>query len=221
MVAIPTLSRFSSTQDAPGTESFPPLPGYEHINRYWDRVNECRAAKILPGEYYVTLRGELVTTVLGSCVAACIRDRKLGLGGMNHFMLPHSEQLENWGIISSAARYGSYAMEVLINDILKHGGRRENLEVKLFGGGQVLKHKTSVGQRNIAFVREYIAAEGLSLVSEDLGGEFPRKVNYFPQTGLARVKKLKTLQNDTLLKRESSYLTTLESAPVKQDIELF
>lgn len=221
MVALRNPGRYPTTGAYGATEQLPVLPGYEHVNRYWDPVNECHTAKILPGEYYVTLRGEMITTVLGSCVSACIRDRRLGVGGMNHFMLPHSEQVDDWSIISSAARYGSYAMEVLINDILKNGGRREYLEVKLFGGGQVLTHKTNVGQRNIAFVRDYIASEGLQLVSEDLGGEYPRKVIYFPHTGVARVKKLKTLKNDTVMRRESSYLTTLESAPVKKDIELF
>ncbi len=187
-----------------------PLPGYDHVNRYWDHQNHCFAAKILPGEYYVTIRGEMITTVLGSCVSACIRDKKLGLGGMNHFMLPHSDQLTSWDMSSQAARYGSYAMEVLINDILKNGGRRENLEVKLFGGGRVLNINSNVGNKNIDFVREYIHAEGLTTLVEDLGDIYPRKVIYFPDSGRARVKKLRTMHNDTILTREKSYITNLE-----------
>lgn len=197
------------------------LPGYEHINRYWDRINERYAAKILPGEYYVTLRGELVTTVLGSCIAACIRDRKLGIGGMNHFMLPHSAHQDSWGGSASAARYGSYAMEVLINDIMKNGGRRENLEIKLFGGGQVLAQKTSVGTKNIRFVREYIGTEGLHITSEDLGGIYPRKVIFYPDSGRVQMKKLRTLANQTILEREDNYQHSLDEKPVTQTVELF
>lgn len=197
------------------------LPGYEHINRYWDRTNERYVAKILPGEYYVTLQGEMVTTVLGSCVSACIRDRKLGVGGMNHFMLPHSSRPTEWGSASSAARYGSYAMEVLINDILKNGGRRDNLEVKLFGGGQVLAQPTSVGKKNIAFVREYIESEGLRVISEDLGGKHPRKVLFYPDSGRAQIKKLRVQHNDTIVQREDRYQSSIEEKPATQTVELF
>lgn len=197
------------------------LPGYEHINRYWDRIHNCHAAKILPGEYYVTLFGELVTTVLGSCVSACVRDRILGIGGMNHFMLPHSNRVDAWGGSSAAARYGSYAMESLINDILKNGGRRENLEVKIFGGGQVLAHMTDVGSQNIAFVRGYIKVEGLELMAEDVGGPHPRKVVYFPDTGRVRIKKLRSMHNDTIVRRETQYKTQLDQAPVLGEVELF
>ncbi len=206
---------------AGGGGSPPVLPGYEHINRYWDRVHGCHAAKLLPGEYYVTLTGELLTTVLGSCVSACVRDRKLGVGGMNHFMLPHSAHVDGWGGNSAAARYGSYAMETLINEILKNGGRRENLEVKVFGGGQVLAQMTDVGARNIAFVREYIGVERLDLVAEDLGGPYPRKVVYFPHTGRVRIKKLRAMHNDTIVRRETRYMAQLDQEPVQGEVELF
>lgn len=197
------------------------LPGYEHINRYWDRLHECHAAKILPGEYYVTLCGEMITTVLGSCVSACVRDRKLGIGGMNHFMLPHSDRYGTWNSGSSAARYGGYAMETLINDVLKNGGSRENLEVKIFGGGQVLANMTDIGARNISFVKDYIRIENLQLMAEDLGGTYPRKVIYFPDSGRVRVKTLRTLHNDTIIRRESSYLVSLTEQPVQGEVELF
>lgn len=118
-----------------------PLSGFEGIQRYWDRERQMPAAKILPGEYYVSNQNELITTVLGSCVSACIRDPVAGIGGMNHFMLPNSER-GNWNgkhsIASNATRYGNFAMEHMINDILKHGGERGNLEVKVFGGGKSL-----------------------------------------------------------------------------------
>ena len=197
------------------------LKGFEHINRYWDQSHESVAAKILPGQYYVTISDELITTVLGSCVSACIRDRKLGIGGMNHFMLPSKSGDVDFGKAGEAERYGNYAMEHMINDILKNGGRRENLEVKLFGGGKVLATETDVGFKNIEFIRKYVLTENLSVVSEDLGDVYPRKVIFFPASGKAMVKKLMTVHNRTLYDRERKYMDDLTKGPVKGDIELF
>src|SRR3954470_4591854 len=112
-------------------------------NVYYDRTFDCDAAKILPGEYYYTGKDMLIVTVLGSCVSACIRDRVSGIGGMNHFMLPDGGDASN-PLISASARYGTYAMEVLINELLKSGARRENLEAKVFGGGNVLRGLTAL-----------------------------------------------------------------------------
>ena len=125
-------------------------------NVYYDRTFDCEAAKILPGEYYFTNKDMLIVTVLGSCVSACIRDRVTGLGGMNHFMLPDGGG-DAGSPVSASARYGTYAMEILINDLLKAGARRENLEAKVFGGGAVLKGFTAinVGERNAAFVLQF------------------------------------------------------------------
>ncbi len=196
----------------------PPLPEFAHINRYWDKTRNMPAAKIKPGELYVTLRDELVTTVLGSCVSACIRDRKLGIGGMNHFMLPDGG-LEGAG---DAARYGVFAMESLINAILKHGGRRERLEVKLFGGGRIMGSNASdVGRRNVEFARCFVRTEGFQIAAEDLGGDHPRKIVYFPASGRVLVKKLQALHNDTLADRERRYVHELQQKPVAGDIELF
>ena len=165
------------------------LKGFEGINRYWDRENGLFTAKILPGEFYVTGQKEMVTTVLGSCVAACIRDVRTGIGGMNHFMLPITKELHHgWDDVSRSTRYGNYAMEHLINEILKHGGQRSYLEVKIFGGGRILSQHTDIGASNIDFVRHYIRSEGLKLAAEDVGDIYPRKVNYFPDLGLVRVK---------------------------------
>lgn len=202
----------------------PALPDFHHINRYWDRTNDTYAAKILPGEYYVTNHEELITTVLGSCVSACIRDRLFGIGGMNHFMLPITHEGvvgSNQDIISTATRYGNYAMEHLINTILSHGGHRKNLEVKIVGGGKIMSNMTDVGEKNIEFVRDYLHMEGLNIVSEDMGDIYPRKVIYFPQTGAVRVKKLKSLHNDTVARREEEYMHNIEEKPVESDIELF
>lgn len=194
------------------------LRGFDKINRYWDKTRGVWGAKILPGEFYVTMHDELISTVLGSCISACIRDKKLGLGGMNHFMLPASSDDSSWG---AANRFGNFAMENLINEILKNGGKRENLEVKLFGGGKILQNMTDVGSRNIQFAQEYIKTEGISVVTEDVGDVFPRKVIYFPATGKALVKRLKSLHNDTVVIRERDYMNDIDQKPSQDDIELF
>jgi len=206
---------------SPGTDSPSLLPGYQHINRYWDRNFNCHAAKLLPGEYYVTDQGEMITTVLGSCVSACIRDTRFGIGGMNHFMLPHSDYTRAEDLITSGARYGSYAMERLINEIIKHGGSRKRLEVKLFGGGQVMSHMTDVGARNIDFVREYLRTERLPVVAEDLGNRYPRRVVFFPADGAVKVKRLQRLKNDTIIRREDEYRAAINRQEVESDVELF
>jgi len=201
------------------------LRGFHDINRYWDKTHTTFAAKILPGEYYVTTNNEAIVTVLGSCVSACIRDKVFGIGGMNHFMLPVNKNMTDAEVasLSNAGRYGNFAMEKMINDILKHGGTRENLEVKIFGGGRVLQNMQSldVGNRNISFVREYIDTEKLLLVGEDVGDVFPRKVIYFPLTGKVRVKKLRQMHNNTIIEREKDYMSTLDVKPAESDIELF
>ncbi len=203
----------------------PTLPGFEHVRRSWNNNYQSYAARILPGEYYVTKNDEGVYTTLGSCISACIRDRVLGIGGMNHFMLPSTETAEadTWKASSqsSATRYGNYAMEHLINEIMRNGGKRQNLEVKIFGGGRILENMTDVGERNIAFVRDYLALEGLQVVSEDVGSIYPRMVVYFPQSGRARVKRLRSLHNNTIVNQEISYIDTLKAKPVSGEIELF
>jgi len=203
----------------------PSIDGFEHINRYIDRNHGLIAAKILPGEYYVTRENELITTVLGSCVAACIRDKESGLGGMNHFMLPITsvEKLKqgNEAVVGNATRYGNFAMEHLINTILSNGGKRKNLEVKLFGGGRIIPTLTDVGIKNIDFVLEYVDTEGLALLSQDLGDIYPRKIIYFPKTGKVAMKKIQHLHNDVIIQRERQYFNDIKNAPVEGDVELF
>ncbi len=196
----------------------------EHFatNVYYDRTFDCDAAKILPGEYYFTCKDMMIVTVLGSCVSACIRDRVTGIGGMNHFMLPDGGG-EADSPVSASMRYGTYAMEVLINDLLKAGARRENLEAKVFGGGNVLRGfvAINVGERNAQFVRDYLRAENIRMVAEDLNDIYPRKVYFFPRTGKVLVKKLRQLNNNTLVNREQDYASRLQTTPVVGDIELF
>jgi len=190
-------------------------------NVYYDRIFDRDAAKILPGEYYFTCKDMLIVTVLGSCVAACIRDRITGIGGMNHFMLPSSGDLDS--PVSASMRYGTYAMEILINELLKSGARRENLEAKVFGGGNVLAGFTSmnVGERNAQFVRAYLQAENIHMAAEDLNDIHPRKVYFFPRSGKVLVKKLKQLNNNTLVNREQDYANRLENNRMSGAIELF
>lgn len=199
------------------------LPGFEHIRRNWNDTYGTYAARLLPGEYYVTVNDEGVYTTLGSCISACIRDRVSGVGGMNHFMLPASADADGWKStsLSAATRYGNFAMEHLINDILKNGGKRHNLEVKLFGGGRIMVNMSDVGKRNIDFARDYLATEGLRVVAEDVGEVFPRMVVFFPSTGKVKVKRLRALHNNVILEEESRYISTVESKPIGGDVELF
>ncbi len=199
------------------------IPGFEHIKRSWHDAHEAFAARLNPGEYYVTKNEEAIYTTLGSCISACIRDRVTGVGGMNHFMLPASVGEGGWKAagLGSSTRYGNFAMEHLINEIMKNGGSRKNLEVKLFGGGRIIANMTDVGLRNIEFARDYVATEGLLVTSEDVGDVYPRMVVYFPSTGKVRVKRLRSLHNNTIAEQESKYLHTIEDKPVGGDIELF
>lgn len=196
----------------------------EHFatNVYFDRTFDCDAAKILPGEFYFTGKDMLIVTVLGSCVSACIRDRVSGVGGMNHFMLPDGGgDVDN--PVSASMRYGTYAMEVLINELLKAGAKRENMEAKVFGGGNVLRGFTAinVGQRNAQFVLDYLRTERMRVIAEDLNDIYPRKVYFFPKTGKVLVKKLKVEHNDTLKKREQDYASRLKTTSVGGEVDLF
>ena len=207
------------------------LPEFSHINRYYDPKQEAYAAKILPGEFYVSQHGEMIVTVLGSCVAACIRDGQIGVGGMNHFMLPLNRSEEDArtlspqqirDAVSDSARYGNWAMEYLINCILKCGGQKQNLEVKLFGGGKVLEaiQTIDVGKDNIDFVKKYLETEGLNLVASDLGSDCPRKVLYFSDTGAVKIKRMRTMTNTTVAEREVSYVKNLDGSKAG-DIDIF
>lgn len=194
----------------------------EHLatNRYFDRNFQTDAIKVLPGEYFVSRSDEVLVTVLGSCVSACIRDLDSGVGGMNHFMLPDEGGRE---MVSASARYGTYAMEVLINHLLKVGGRRSRLEAKVFGGGAVLEalSSSSVGVRNAEFVLSYLKMEKIPVVAKDLLDSYPRKIYFFPKSGRVMVKKLHRVHNDTLFVRERDYRARLQAEKVEGDVELF
>jgi chemotaxis protein CheD len=203
----------------------PAVPGFEGIHRYWNPATAVWTAKILPGEYYVTREAEAVNTVLGSCISACLRDPETGVGGMNHFMLPEDNESGSgsWNAADGGAstRYGSYAMERLINELLKLGARRERLEVKLFGGGRILPSMTDVGLRNIAFAKSFLKLEGLTIAAQDLGDVFPRRVLYFPQSGRVLLKHLRAVESTVIAQSERNYRHTLGVESNGNDVELF
>ena len=197
------------------------LPGFDSIRRYRDQGGQV-VAKLLPGDYYVTCEEEVLDTVLGSCVSACIRNPRLRIGGMNHFMLPRpsGQGGDTWDSIAGrATRYGSASMETLINRILSAGGTRAELEVKIFGGGRVLSYLWDTSQHNVIFVRDYLKQEGLRVTSEDVGCDYPRHVQYFPMTGRVRVRNL-TSRAD-IVTQEQQFLKRIEKAPVAGEIDLF
>jgi chemotaxis protein CheD len=201
------------------------VPGFEAIASNWDNRLHCWMARILPGEFYITGADEGITTVLGSCISACIRDPAMQVGGMNHFMLPEdtTQGKSAWLDANAglATRYGSFAMESLINGLLKLGARRERLEVKLFGGGHVLKAAIEVGDRNIEFARQWLRTEGLRISAEDVGGEVPRRVVYIPSTGKVQVKHLRATDSGDIARREQQHLQSFAKRPVTNDVELF
>ncbi len=206
------------------TSSIPQAPaGFEHLRRFWDPAHDCMTVKLLPGEFYVSAQEEMISTVLGSCVSACIHDVQRGLGGMNHFMLPEPlGERDNWSsTVGRAARYGTDAMEQLINAILNAGGRRADMRVKVFGGGRVLAQMSDIGVRNIEFVQRYIATENLILVASDLGDVYPRQVQFFPHSGRARVRLLRRSDDLRLVADEHGYLKRLANDPIKGEVELF
>jgi chemotaxis protein CheD len=173
-------------------------------NLYFDNHFNRPGVKLLPNEFYTTREDMVLVTVLGSCVAACIHDRTAGIGGMNHFMLPDDGEPAQGA--SESMRYGAYAMEVLINELIKMGGRRERFEAKVFGGGAVLAGMTTIniGDRNAEFVRRYLALEKIRIAAEDLQGAHPRKVAFMPATGQAMVKKLRLTQEPGVAEQEAA-----------------
>ncbi|MFO0775882.1 MAG: chemoreceptor glutamine deamidase CheD [Nitrospiraceae bacterium] len=196
---------------------------FTHIRRMRDPRFTEEIAAILPGEYFVTKDSMIIYTVLGSCVSACIRDPIAKVGGMNHFMLPapkdHSS--DSWG--GESTRYGSFAMEQLINDILKRGGLKHRLEIKLFGGGKIYDGALDVGANNAKWVMDFMKQEGYIPEKVDLGDVFPRKVYYFPQSGRVLMKKIEQVKNNTIFAREQEYQKQLQRTTQVEtsDITLF
>jgi len=189
--------------------------------RYYDPQVKGAVVKLLPGEHYVTESpDEVLVTVLGSCVAACIRDPLCAVGGMNHFMLP-GEARGRWGEATHEMRYGQFAMEQLINDLLKRGARRERLEVKLFGGANLIQSSLRIGSSNAEFARSFMRAEQLKIAAEDLEGEFPRRIHYFPMTGRVQRRELRRDPDRLVFDSELKYRDRLRAQKLEGDVELF
>jgi chemotaxis protein CheD len=188
----PRLQRLKSQPRGPGEASF----------FFYDAHFKCEAVRVLPGEYFVHDEDMLIVTTLGSCIAACLWDRDARVGGMNHFMLPEGA--------GESGRYGSYAMEMLINQMLKRGASRLSLEAKVFGGGQIISGTSgaastlNVGERNTTFVLDYLKAERIAVVSRDVLGPHPRKVCFLPASGKAMVKRLANTNTDSIVAQERS-----------------
>ena len=196
------------------------LAGNDSRELYYDSYFGLHAAKIGPGELYASKRNILIVTVLGSCVSACVMDPIARIGGMNHFMLPDREG--NTALSSEPARYGAQAMEMLINNLLSMGARRERLEAKVFGAGRVLAGMSDVGARNALFALEYLERERIPVKARDVGGENARKVYLFVESGRVLVKRINQLRNDTVMNRERAYAVEIGGKHITgDDVELF
>jgi chemotaxis protein CheD len=189
--------------------------------RFFDNSLGAWVVKLLPGEFYVSQQpDEVIVTILGSCVSACIRDPLAGIGGMNHFMLPEGGK-QSWNGESESARYGNFAMEKLVNELLKAGCSRSSLEVKVFGGANVIRSQTAVGSDNSEFILEYLKAEGLRCSVHDLGSHFPRRIHYYPVSGRVVRRFLNNGAVSDIASEERNYARRLSSQNDAGDIELF
>ncbi|MDT7041890.1 hypothetical protein [Candidatus Nitronereus thalassa] len=194
---------------------------FGHIRRMRDMRFPHEIAVIMPGEFFVSRAPMVVYTVLGSCISVCIRDTVTKIGGMNHFMLASpSGNVENdhWG---PSARYGSYAMEVLVNELLGQGGHKSRFEVKVFGGGKIYEGRNDVGAKNAAWALEYLEREGMQPIKADVGDVCPRKVYYFTESGRVLLKKLDGIQRQQIVKEEQQYQQIVEKEVSAGDVTLF
>ena len=175
--------------------------------------------KIHSGDCYVTAEpNEVLVTILGSCIAVCVRDPVAQVGGMNHFLLPGDEK--GTGLTSAGARYGVNAMEQLINAVLKAGGRKDRLEIKVFGGGNVIRTSSPIGTKNAVFIREFLFREGFRITAQDLEGELPRRIHYYPTTGKVMLRKLRR-REDLLVAEEEKRTQMQLKQTIEGDIDLF
>lgn len=189
---------------------------------FYDHQFQEVVHKVLPGEFFATDQEVMVTTLLGSCVTVCLFDPEAKVGGMNHFLLPDGVP-EN-DLLSSAGRYGVHAMELLINHIVKLGGRRASLRAKVFGGANVLQAMTHshVGEENVQFVQQYLKREMIPVDAYDVLDRFPRKVNFFPTSGRVMMKKLTSYYDDELITDEMRYREKVRQRRDRSgDVDLF
>ncbi len=167
--------------------------GFEHVQRFYDTAHDCWAAQLLPGEFYVSAHGEMITTILGSCISVCIRDVVRGIGGMNHFMLPvqpkHDDKSWDKHEHTRLTCYGYFAMEHLLNSLYLMGARKKHLEIKVYGGAQVLAKRSNIGLKNILFIYDYLSRKDLPIKAVDLGNHYIRRIFYSSRTGDVFMKR--------------------------------
>lgn len=188
--------------------------------RHFDRQNNIHVIKVFSGDCFVTNEeNHMLVTILGSCVSACIRDPIAKIGGMNHFLLPETHETQDK--VNESNRYGAFAMEQLINEILKRGGMKNRLEVKVFGGGNVINNSAMIGDRNVQFVREFLQREGLRISGEHLGGKLPRRIHYYPDTGKVMLRALKRREDMLVVEEEKKFESSLHKKPIEGEIDLF
>ena len=204
--STPRLQQLKSQARRPGEASF----------FFYDAHFRSEAVKVLPGEFFVHHEDIAIMTTLGSCIAACLWDRERRIGGMNHFLLPD-------GGGDASGRYGSYAMELLIGELVKRGATRSTMEAKVFGGAAVISGMSTinVGERNTAFVLEYLRTERITVVSKDVLDVHPRKVCFLPASGKAMVKRLATTNVDALAAQERAAAVRAPAAAATGTVELF
>ncbi len=196
-----------------------PLPQFKHIKRYWDKAREIPVALINPGEVYVTKQHELISTLLGSCIAVCMRDKISKTGGMNHFKLP-AVSVHKAAVIDT--NYGQYAMELLINEILKNGGKKPNLECKVYGGGNVIASMTNpIGTKNIQFALDYLQEERIPILHQETGFDCAQQVYYHPLSGNAFSVAKSKISPEELKKAEEQYLDNVNTDATKQGAIFF
>lgn len=184
---------------------------------FFDAHFRNEAVKVLPGEFFVHDEDILIMTTLGSCIAACLWDRDKRVGGMNHFLLPEARGG------GDSARYGSFAMDLLIGEMVKRGATRSTMEAKVFGGGAVISgmNTINVGERNTNFVLDYLRTERITVVSKDVMDIYPRKVCFLPASGKAMVKRLASANTEAIAAQERAAATRAVPAGGSGSVDLF
>ncbi len=194
---------------------------YDGIKRYYDQNLERTVVKLMTGDCYVTAdTREMLVTILGSCISVCMRDPVANVGGMNHILLPGGEK-KSRSDPGYSTRFGAYAMEELINGMLKLGAQKSRLEAKMFGGGNVIKNSAMIGTKNIHFVKEFLQNEGIRIAAEDVGGGLPRRIHYFPDTGRTMMRILQRKDDLRVVEEEKKYQTSLSQKKEVAAVEMF
>lgn len=213
-------SPLSSMSERRSASEFKVSDYIQGTRRYYDSKLSAHVIKLFSGDWYVSTReDEMLSTILGSCISACIRDPYSRVGGMNHFLLPGDETMD--AAASDAARYGVFAMETLINGIMKAGGQKSRLEIKVFGGGNVTNNTAQIGSKNAQFILRFLEKEGYQIASRDLEGTFPRSLHFYPLSGKVMMRKLHRKEDFVIAESEETYRRSISKQPVEGHIELF